>query len=271
MRTALDTLRLYGHMLGLSLRAQLQFRASFLMMVAGQFAITFVEGVGVWALFARFGGLTPWSLPQVAFFYGVVNAGFAITDGIARGFDRFAARFVKTGDFDRLLLRPRSTALQVAADEVVLARVGRLSQALLVMGWASVHLDLRWTAARVLLLLGTLIACVLFFYALFIFNAALAFWTTETLEVINILTHGGVETAQYPIAIYERTFRRFFTFVVPLACVAYFPVVAILDAPDPLGTSRLFQHLAPLGSLLFFGAMLLLWQRGVGRYTSTGS
>jgi ABC-2 type transport system permease protein len=102
-------------------------------------------------------------------------------------------------------------------------------------------------------------------------QATLAFWTTETLELMNTLTYGGVESAQYPLAIYAAWFRRFLTFVVPLACVAYFPVVAILDRPDPLGTPYWFQCAAPLFGLAFLGVALAFWGIGVRRYTSTGS
>lgn len=271
MSAALDAMSLYLHMLGLALRAQLQYRVSFLLMSLGQFAITAIEMLGVWALFARFGALAPWTLPQVAFFYGVVNAGFAVTDCFGRGFDTFGPRFVKTGNFDRILLRPRTTALQIAGDDLVVARVGRFAQAVLVLGWASMHTSAPWSAWRLGLLLFTWLSCAVFFYALFILHATLAFWTTESLEMVNILTHGGVETAQYPMAIYERSFRRLFTYAVPLACVAYFPVVAILGLRDPLGSSRLFQCLAPLGAWLFLGVALLTWRFGVRRYTSTGS
>jgi ABC-2 type transport system permease protein len=266
-----DALALYLHLLGVSIRAQAQYRVSFALMTLGQFVVTGVEMLGVWALFARFGTLPPWTLPQVAFFYAVVNASFAWTDALARGFDLFGTRFVRTGNFDRLLLRPRTAVLQVAADEIVLARVGRLAQACLVFAWALPNLDVDWTWWRVLLLVFTLAATSLFFYGVLICQAVLSFWTTDTLEVINILTYGGVETAQYPMAIYERNFRRFFTLVVPLACVAYFPLVAVLGVRDPLGSSRAFQVCAPAAGWLFFAASLLLWRIAVRRYTSTGS
>jgi ABC-type uncharacterized transport system ATPase subunit len=59
--------------------------------------------------------------------------------------------------------------------------------------------------------------------------------------------------------------------VVPLACVVYFPGVAILGVQDPLGTTLRFQLLAPLAGWLFFASALLVWQIGVRRYTSTGN
>jgi ABC-2 type transport system permease protein len=262
---------LYLRLIGLSIRAQMQYRFSFFVMSLAQFVITAIQIVGVWALFERFGELTPWSLAEVAFFYGVVNVSFAMTHAAARGFDLFGAQFIKTGHFDRVLLRPRSAVLQVAGHDFPLVRVGRLAQGLCVLGWSIAVLDIDWNMARVALLALTLTAAFALFYGIVICQAALSFWTTESLEIMNTLTFGGVEAAQYPMAIYQKHFRQFFTVVVPLACVAYFPVVAILGVSDPLGSSRTFQALAPLAGFAFFAASLVLWRVGVRHYTSTGS
>ncbi|MEM7016700.1 MAG: ABC-2 family transporter protein, partial [Pseudomonadota bacterium] len=97
------------------------------------------------------------------------------------------------------------------------------------------------------------------------------FWTTETLEVMNVTTYGGVETAQYPMPIYHSAFRRFFTFVVPLACVGYFPLVAIMGIEDPLGSPVWFQWIAPTAGILFMLVTFRMWRFGVRHYTSTGS
>ena len=71
------------------------------------------------------------------------------------------------------------------------------------------------------------------FSGIFVLQATMAFWTTESLEILNTLTYGGVETAQYPVWIYRPWFRRFFTMVIPLACINYFPALAILGRADP--------------------------------------
>ncbi|MEM8767104.1 MAG: ABC-2 family transporter protein [Pseudomonadota bacterium] len=263
--------RLYGQLVAQSIRAHLQYRLSFLLMAFGHFITSVVEAIGIWALFDRFGMLGQWSLAEVAFLYGIVNTAFPLSEALARGFDIFGAQFVKTGNFDRVLLRPRSTVLQLAGHDFQLQRVGRFAQGLLVLAWAIWTLDIDWTLWRAALLVFTIASGVVFFYALFIFQATLSFWTVDSLEIMNTLTYGGVETAQYPIAIYQPGFRRFFTFVVPLATISYFPALAILGIDDPLGSSLSAQVLAPLAGYLFFGASLLAWQAGIRHYTSTGS
>lgn len=266
----LERLALYRHFVVVSLKSQMQYRASFLFSALGQFFNTGIEIIGMWALFERFGSLTPWTLPQVAMFYGVVHCAFAIAEAFSSGFDQFNLT-LKSGDFDRVLLRPRGTVLQLMGHELSLRRIGRLTQGLIVLIWAMGTLQVRWGWFQVGLLLWAILGGVCLFFGLMVIQATLAFWTTETLELMNTMTYGGIETAQYPLAIYQPAFRRFFTFVVPLACVAYFPVIAVLDIPDPLGTSRAVQHCAPLTGVLFLGVALQLWQYGVRRYTSTGS
>ena len=266
----LDALRLYWRYVGVSVRSQMQYRASFIMESFGQFGVLGVEFVGILVLFSRFNTLQGWSLAEVAFLYGLVHLGFTCADTASRGFDSFGVT-IRLGDFDRLLLRPRSTALQLAGQELVLRRLGRFVLAIGVIGWATAALDLDWTAAKVALSILNVLCGAALFSGLMILHATLAFWTTETLEMTNIVTHGGVETTQFPLSIYRPWFRGIFTLVFPLGAVSYFPALAILDKPDPLGSPLWFQYTAPLIGLVFLLVCLRVWEFGVRRYLSTGS
>lgn len=270
LRPLLEPLSLYARYLGVSVRAQMQYRASFVFQTLGQFFITAIEFLGVWALFDRFGRLDAWSLPEVALFYGTVNVAMAIADALSPGFDHFST-YVRDGGFDRILLRPRSPVLQLAGAELTLKRLGRLSQGAFILVWSSSVLDVAWSPGDAALLLFAITGGVCLFFGLFVLRATLCFWTTESLELMNTLTYGGVESAQYPLVIYSAWFRRFFTYVVPLACVCYFPLIAILDRPDPLGTPVAFQCAAPLAGVVFLLAILRFFHFGIGRYRSTGS
>ena len=256
-----DAIRLYLSYANISARSQMQYRASFVMETIGQFGIMGVEFIGILVLFSRFDTLEGWSLAEVAFLYGLVHLGFAFADTFSRGFDSFGVT-VRLGDFDRLLLRPRPTALQLAGQEIVLRRLGRLVLAVGVIGWATVALDVDWTAARVALSILTVTCGAALFAGLMVLHATLAFWTTETLEMTNIVTHGGVETTQFPLSIYRPWFRGIFTFVFPLGAVSYFPALAILGKPDPLGSPVWFQYAAPLIGLVFLLVCLRVWGFG---------
>ena len=99
----------------------------------------------------------------------------------------------------------------------------------------------------------------------------MAFWTIESIEIVNCATYGGVETAQYPVSIYRPWFRNVFMFVIPLATINYLPAHAILGRADPLGSSVLFQWLSPVVGVAFLVVCLQVWRIGVRHYRSTGS
>ncbi|XOV86341.1 MAG: ABC transporter permease [Pseudomonadota bacterium] len=265
-------LSLYWRFVLASFKSQMQFKLSFFLSAVGGFSVTIIEVAAIWALFTRFGNLPDWNMAQVCMFYGLVNMSFSISEALATGFDQFGTAYVRTGNFDRLLLRPRSLFVQLMGHELSLRRVGRFSQGLVVFSWALVSLDVQLDSYQAFMIALTMASAVCFFLALFIFQATLCFWSTESLEIMNTLTYGGVESAQYPMAIYEEWFTKFFTYVIPLACISYFPVVAILGVEDPLGTSRTFQTLAPLSGMLFLALAILVFQTiGVRHYTSTGN
>jgi ABC-2 type transport system permease protein len=266
----MHAIRLYARYASISLRSQMEYRASFLMQAAGQFLVTGIEFLGIWALFSRFGQIRGWTLGETAFFYGLISITWSIADAISRGFDVFGVT-VKNGDFDRVLLRPRSSILQLFGHELTLRRMGRFAQGLAVLIFAIETLDVSWSGPKIGLLALAVIGGVCLFVGLMILEATSAFWTTETLEVWNAFTYGGVTMSQYPLEIYRPWFRRFFLFVIPLGCVSYLPGVAILGRPDPLGTPVALQWVAPLVGPVFLAMCLQVWRFGVRHYQSTGS
>ncbi|MFS0516585.1 ABC transporter permease [Nostoc sp. UIC 10607] len=261
---------LYLQYISVSLKSQMQYKVSFLLQVVGNFLGTFVEFFGIWALFTRFNNIGTWTLSEVALFYGMVNISFACADALGRGFDSFG-KIIKNGDFDRLLLRPRTTVLQLLGTEFTLKRIGRFSQGLIVTGWSLSTLHIPFTLKTWWLLGTSFIGSVALFIGIVIVQATLTFWTIESLEIMNILTYGGVETAQYPLSIYGKWFQRFFTFFIPLACVSYFPLLAVLEKEDTFLVPLWFCYVSPMAGIVFLIVALKLWNLGERYYCSTGS
>lgn len=267
----MNTLRLLHRYFATSIRGQLQYPASTVMLTFGQLISTSIEIISIWALFERFGTLKGWSFGEVAFFYSLLGISFSIAEFVSRGFEIFGTQFVRTGDFDRLLLRPRAAILQLIGHEFRLSRFGRLLQASLIMFVASQSLHFVWTPYIITLVVWTVAGGVAFFIALFVLQSALAFWTIEGLEAVNAFTYGGVYAGQFPISLYEQWLRTFLTFIVPLACIAYYPVLAILGRSDPLGAPDWLLPLTPLTGFIFLAFTFIIWQLGISKYTSTGS
>ena len=135
---------------------------------------------------------------------------------------------------------------------------------------ASNLVPIAWDAAAVATAVWAVAGGVALFVGILVLQATLAFWTIESLEIANVFTYGGVQAAQYPLNIYATWFRRLLTFAVPLACVAYYPVLAILKRSDPLGAPDWLLPLTPLAGFAFLALSFVAWRAGMARYTFDG-
>ena len=146
----MNGLSLYLSYIRNCLRAQMLYPTAFSLRLVSQFLVTIVEFGGLYALFARFNHIRGWNFPEIALFYGVVSVSFALADTTLRGFDMFGPQFVKTGDFDRVLLRPRPATLQLMGFEFGFTSLGRVLQGVIALGVGIALLHVDWTAFKVL-------------------------------------------------------------------------------------------------------------------------
>jgi ABC-2 type transport system permease protein len=243
---------------------------AFALRFGSQFVVTIIEFAGIWALFARFHHVRGWSFAQVALFYAITSIAFAIADGLSRGFDQVGPLLIKTGNFDRVLLRPRSSALQVTGLEFALTSAGRVLQGLAALAIAVTLLKPDWGAAQWAILTWSVAGGVSLFFSLKMLEGTLAFWTTEGLEVANTLTYGGEAAAQYPLDIYAAWFRKFLIYFVPIGCSLYLPVALVLGR-GAQGVPPWLAVMAPVTGFAFLLMATAIWRVGIRHYTSTGS
>lgn len=259
-------MKLYFKYVSILLKSQMEYRTSFILLSIGQFFVPFLVFVSIFLFFQRFPNINGWTLYEVSLCYGVIHIAFSISECFARGFDGFSS-LVINGDFDRILVRPRSTVLQVLGSKFEFTRVGRLAQSLIVLVFALLNIDVAWNIYKIITLIFMIISGIFIFVGIYMLGATLCFWTIEGLEVVNILTDGGREISQYPLSIYKDWIRKFFTFVIPFGAVNYLPLMFILEKE---GASSLLYIFIPLIGVIFIIPCLIVWNFGVRHYKSTG-
>jgi len=260
-------MRLYFKYVLILFKSQMQYRASFWLMASGQFFIPFSVFAGMYFLFDRFGQLRGWGFNEAALCFGIVHLAYSVSECFARGFDTFSS-LVANGDFDRLLVRPRSTVVQVLGSRFEFTRIGRMLQSAVVLAWSLYHLPVEWGAAKIITLVLMVAGGILIFTGIYMLAAAISFWTIQGLEIANILTDGGREMAQYPLNIYRKWVTVFFTFIIPFGCINYLPLLYILGKTRE---NEMLYMFLPLAGALFLIPCLAVWILGVRHYRSTGS
>jgi ABC-2 type transport system permease protein len=266
------TLELYRRLISIRIRAQMQYRISFLFDVLTMGFLSGVFFLTLALVLQRFDGIGGWGLGEVAFLYGMVETSFGFMDMLFSGFDPQAFGVqVRQGTFDQLLLRPASITLQVLGSEFVLRRLGRILQGAAILAFAIWITGIDWTIAKLIYLPIVMLSQVCFFGGLFIIGATITFWTIESIEVVNIFTYGGSELMSYPVHIYPIWMVRFFTFVIPAIFLNYYPALYFLGKADPFNLQPWASFAAPLAGFGVLAIGMLFWQYGIRQYQSTGT
>ncbi|MDQ2783583.1 MAG: ABC-2 family transporter protein [Chloroflexota bacterium] len=265
-----DEFSLYLRFIAARVRGQMQYRASFILDIISTFLANGLELAGIFILFHRFSSLGGWSVGEIVFLYALVSISFAFHEVVAQSFEDFSLT-VRQGEFDRILLRPITPIVQVLASDFQLKRLGRALTGVLALVLALTRVHVIWTIGKLLYLPVVILSGVFLFAAIDLIGGTLCFWTIERSEVINVFTYGGVFLSSYPISIYQAWIRRTFTFLIPIAFVAYYPGLYFLDRTDPLGLPRFVSFLTPAVTVAFCAVALWFWEWGVRQYQSTGS
>ena len=258
-------MRLYIKYISIHLKSQMQYKTSFFLTALGQFLTSFSAFLSIYFMFERFNKVEDFEYTEVLLCFAVILMAFSLSECFARGFDTFSS-MISNGEFDRIMVRPRSLILQVLGSKVEFGRIGRLVQALIVFAYAIPASGVTWTIEKILTLILMIISGVFVFSGLFIIYASLCFFTTEGLEFMNIFTDGGREFGRYPFSVYGESVLKFFTYVIPLSLFQYYPFLYLIGRSE----NKLYMFL-PLVGLLFLIPCYGLWRLGLRHYKSTGS
>ncbi|WP_425246706.1 ABC transporter permease [Streptomyces sp. NEAU-NA10] len=252
------------------IRSTMAYRLSFAMTAFGGLVVTGLDFVAILLMFSQVDVLGGYTLPEIAFLYGLSATSFGIADLAIGSAGRLGTR-VRDGTLDTLLVRPAPVLAQVAADRFALRRIGRISQGALVLGYALVALDVSWTPAKVLLLPVMLVSGGVIFCAVFVAGASFQFVAQDASEVQAAFTYGGQTLLQYPPTVFGKELVRGVTFIFPLAFVNWVPAAYVLGRPYPLGVPRWAAFAPPLVAVACCALAGLAWRAGLRSYRSTGS
>lgn len=257
--------RYFINSMKLCIKTKLEYKTSVIINSISQFLIFFTYYFTVVTLFDRFNNIKGFNLYEIFICFGVIHFGYAMCETFFRGIDRFEDHII-SGLLDRFLVRPKNILFQVLVSEVDIIKVFKALQALIIIGVGIVKLKISLDIMKILTLVFMLISSVLIFLGIFIFTASYCFITVEGLEVKNLFTDGGKYLAEYPISIYKKGVVFFFTFIIPYGFVNYYPLLFFLGR-----TNNKLYMLSPFITIIFVLLSVLVFNKGLKKYTSTGS
>jgi ABC-2 type transport system permease protein len=263
-------LRAYVALLGGQFRSVASYRASFVVELITNIGGTALDVLTVLVLFQATKVVGGFTLPEAVLMVSLSACGFVLADFAVGNIDRLKT-YVRTGMLDAVLVRPLSTLGQLLLMDLPLRKALRLMFGVVVFVIALRLNHIDWTPGRVTLVVVAPLAGAVFFSAIFVLSASLAFWWVDSGEVGSAFTYGGRDFTSYPVPVYGGWFRAVFAYGLGFGFVAYQPALALLGRPDPLGLPAWSGYLSPLVALVAAATAAAVWRTGIRHYRSTGS
>ena len=135
-RAAALHLRSYLQIARLWIRAALAYPTSFVLLAVGSVLITALDFVGLWIMFAHLDDLGGLHAPRGRPALRRASARARPSPTLLIGSVERIGSCIRTGRLDQMMTKPVPLLVQVCADQFALRRLGRITQATIVFGWA---------------------------------------------------------------------------------------------------------------------------------------
>ncbi len=256
---------IYKKILIQDLKSKMSYRADFIISTFGMIMTNLAGFVTFLILFKNFPSINGWDYYHMLFLYGFSLV--ALTPVQCFFDNNWNLRFmVQSGDFIKYCFRPVNVFFYFMSEVFDVKGLGQLAFGIGTLCYAWYHIGIPVTVLTILKLNLFLITASLFMIAIMNAAAATCFWITGSGYVMVIMFRFK-DFAKYPASIFSGIFRVVFTFIIPIAFVAYYPSLVLLEPANV----PLLSWLSPLIGLLFFYLSYKFWMLGVKKYDFTGS
>lgn len=247
-------------------KVRLAYRADFLTSVATTILGSAAGIAAVWLIFRRAPVIHGWSYDEILFLYAFGLLPLSLFNLLSINLYYFSEVYIVQGKFDRVLLRPVHTLVQILFEQFRVEALGDMVLGLVLLvvtaPKAGVALDLPfWLFAAAATVLGAVLLL-----AVFLALTAVSFWMEDRVGIIppvyNMMAFG-----RYPLDIYGTPVKLLLSWVIPFGFAGFYPVSFLLGKE---GTTFVAWML-PLMTAAFLALAVMVWNRGVRNYSSTGS
>lgn len=258
---------LYFHLIHMNFLTGLQYKG-WPLMIFQTLLVVITDPIGLIFMFARFGSIGEWSVYRILLIYAIAVTSYGLAESFCRGFDYFPWKMIRSGDFDRLLLRPRSLMAQVAGSYFHLHRLARVASGLVTTIYClqALKVSLRWL--DICMLIMAFMGGFFTYTGVFVITSGIAFFSIKGLDWIYIFTNVSYQVTRCPMDYMPAALKYLFTFFMPMLLISYYPAASICGWTED---SYFKGFLALPGGTFFFLLASFVWRFGVRHYKSTGS
>lgn len=242
--------------------------------VISTFAVFFREAAGIIAMYLallKFDTINSWNIDELIFLFSLIFITYGIFIVFFMALRDFSD-WIKHGDFDRVMLRPRGLLTQLVlcgADWI--AALGHGTLGILLFIFSANKVGIQWNLGMVVYYIVIVISGVLIQGAIFLIFSAISIYVVETGSLKEIFYWNMRKFAIYPLSIYNKFIQSILIFVVPFAFVNYFPAQFFLRKADIAAYPQWFMYLSPIVGIGLYILAYVFWKFSLRYYKSTGN
>lgn len=242
--------------------------------VVSTFAVFFREAAGIIAMYLallKFDTINNWNIDELVFLFSLIFITYGIFIVFFMALRDFSD-WIKHGDFDRVMLRPRGLLTQlVLCGADWLAALGHGTLGILLFILSANKVGIHWDLGMAVYYIVVVISGVLIQGAIFLIFSAISIYVVETNSLKEIFYWNMRKFAIYPLSIYNKFIQSILIFVVPFAFVNYFPAQFFLRKADMAAYPNIFMYLSPIVGIGLYIIAYIFWKFSLRYYKSTGN
>src|SRR5512133_3131516 len=163
----------------------MEYRLNFFIGTTSTAVLQAASLAAIWVVMRQIPSLNGWSFYEVILIYGLLTMGESITHMFADNLWTIGWNYIRSGDFDRFLVRPIDPLFHLLADRFCHDGIGNFLVGTVLVAKASAGLGIPWTLGNLLYLVVVVISGGCIFIALNLFAGVSAFWLMDAVPVIR--------------------------------------------------------------------------------------
>lgn len=260
-------IRLYFACVKRSIVTRLEYKRDTFISIFNFLFSNVVSILSIWMIMQSIPSLQGWTMVELGFLYGFSMMPIALDHIFTDDLWTVAYYKVRTGELDRMFIRPVPVLLQVIAETFQLEGLGELIVGIVMLSVCGSMVNVVWTFGSVLVLVIATVFGALMITSFKIFFASLAFKFKRSGQLLQI-AYNFISYTRYPIKIYPAVIKALLTFIFPFALIISYPVeIFLFQNYSPYALSGIIVG----ASVLLFALSIVIWSALAKRYESTGS
>ncbi len=258
-------LTLYWYFLTQRIKAVMEYRANFIIGASSTIFLQASSILAIWVVMQKVPTLNGWNYDEILLVYGLITLAKSINHMFADNLWTLGRYYIRSGGFDRFLVRPINPLFHLLADRFCQDGVGNFLVGLALVIKSSITLQIAWTPLKALMVVVAVVSGGFIFIALNLFTCVAAFWIVDSVPVTRLIFDNHL-FAQYPLSIYPKAIGLLLTWVIPYGLASFYPASYLLGRE--LGW---VAWLAPVAAAVLMFIAYRFWVFGLRHYNSTGT